>query len=221
MNSQTAARGSGILTVITAAAIIVGLFARVAAGADGHESLRETLQAIADNRAPYSIYGALTLLSGVAMIGAAWLIASAAAFRALTSLPIVPLIFGVAGAIYILSGASAVFLASVAPDMSQGGMASQIREISATLAFVVSGWGLMASGFYQWKGGRPLRFIAPVSAAIGALMQIMFVRLATSDGIAFFDQIIGLAFVIWLFIAGFTLAFVSTERLSGGSRAGE
>ncbi len=218
MNSQTAARGSGILTVITAAAIIVGLFARVAAGADGHETMRETMQAIADNRAPYAIYGALTLLSGIAMMGAAWLIASAAAFRALTALPIVPLIFGVAGAIYILSGASAVFLASIAPDMAQGGMASQIREISATLAFIVSGWGLMASGFHQWKAGRPLRFIAPASVAIGALMQIMFIRLLTGDGIAFYDQIVGLLFVIWLFIAGFTLAFVSTDRLSGGDR---
>ena len=152
------------------------------------------------------------------MMGAAWLIASGGAFRALTALPIVPLIFGVAGAIYVLSGASAVFLASVAPDMAQGGMASQIREISATLAFIVAGWGLMASGFYQWKAGRPLRFIAPVSAAIGALMQVMLIRLATGDGIAFYDQIVGLLFVIWLFIMGFTLAFVSTDRLSGGGR---
>ena len=221
MNDRTAPRMTGILTVITAAAIIVGVFARVAAGGDA-DTLRESLQAIAANRAPYSIYGALTLLSGIAMMGAAWLIASASAFRALTSLPIVPLIFGVAGAIYVLSGASAVFLASVAPNMAQGGMASQIREISATAAFIVSGWGLIASGFYQWKAGPPLKFMAPVSVIIGALMQVMLVRLATSEGIAFYDQIIGLLFVIWLFIAGFMLAFVPTERLSGGGlRTGE
>ena len=211
---------TGILTIITAAAIIIAVFARVAAGGDG-DTLGESLQAIAANRAPYSVYGALTLLSGATMIGAAWFIASAAAFRPLTARPTLPIIFGIAGAIYILSGLSAIFLASIAPDMSQGGMISQIREISATLAFIVSGWGLVASGFYQWKVGAPLKFIAPVSAIIGALMQIMLIRLATSEGIAFYDQIIGLAFVLWLFIVGIMLASMSPDRLTAALRGRE
>ena len=217
MNDRTAPRMTGILTVVTAAAIIIAVFARVAAGGDG-DTLRESLQAIAANRAPYSVYGALTLLSGATMIGAAWFIASASAFRPLTARPIVPIIFGIAGAIYILSGVSAIFLASIAPNMAQGGMISQIREISATLAFIVSGWGLMASGFHQWKAGSPLKFIAPFSAAIGALMQIMLIRLLTSEGIAFYDQIIGLAFVLWLFIVGVILATVPTDRLTAATR---
>ena len=68
MNSQNAARVSGAMIVAAAAAIIIGVFARVAADAD-QDTLRQSLQAIAQNRAAYSAYGALTLLSGAAMIG--------------------------------------------------------------------------------------------------------------------------------------------------------
>lgn len=213
MNDQTAPRILGALTIIAAAAIIIGVFARVAAGAD-QDTLPESMQAIAANRAAYSGYGALTLLSGVAMLGAAWLIASASAFRALTSLPIVPLIFAGAGVVYVLSGASAIFLASAAPDMSQAsGMASDFRATSATVAFIVSGWGLIASGVYQWKANAPLKYIAPVSVIIGALMQVMLIRLITSEGLGVFDQLIGLAFVLWLFIVGIMLASMPSDRL--------
>lgn len=214
MNNQNAARVCGALTVVAAAAVIIGVFARVAADADGHETLRQSLQAIADNSAAYSIYGALTMLSGASMIGAAWFLRSASAFRPLTALPVVPVIFGVAGAIYILSGAAAIFLATLAPDMSQAsGMTSEFRRISATVAFIVSGIGLIASGFYQWKAGAPLRYIAPFSVLIGVFMQGLFMQLLTSEGIAIIDRGAGLAFVAWLFIVGLTLASVPSDRL--------
>ena len=50
LNSQNAARVSGALIVAAAAAIIIGVFARVAADAD-QDTLRQSLQAIAQNRA--------------------------------------------------------------------------------------------------------------------------------------------------------------------------
>ena len=213
MNNQSAARVSGALTVVAAAAVIIGVFARVAADAD-QDTLRQSLQAISQNRAAYSAYGALTLLSGAAMIGAAWFLRSASAFRTLTSRPVVPIIFGIAGAIYILSGASTIILATLAPDMSQAsGMMSEFRRISATIAFIVSGIGLIASGFYQWKAGAPLRYIAPFSVIIGVFMQGLFMQLLTSEGIAIIDRGAGLAFVAWLFIVGLTLASVPSDRL--------
>ena len=222
MNNQNAARVCGALTVIAAAAIIIGVFARVAADADGHESLRQSLQAISQNRAAYSIYGALTLLSGAAMIGAAWFLRSASAFRPLTARPVVPIIFGIAGAVWILSGASTILLATLAPDMSQdSGTVSEFRRISATLAFIAAGIGLIASGVYQWKAGSPLRWIAPFSVIIGVFMQGLFMQLLTSEGIAIIDRGAGLAFVAWLFIVGLTLASVPSDRLVASLAARE
>ena len=218
MNNQNAARVCGALTVIAAAAIIIGVFARVAAGADGHESLRQSLQAIAQNGVAYSMYGALTLLAGAAMIGAAWFLRSASAFRPLAARPVVPIIFAVAGAIWILSGASTILLATLAPDMTQAsGMTSEFRRISATLAFIVAGIGLIASGVYQWKAGSPLRWIAPFSVIIGVFMQGLFMQLLTSEGIAIIDRGSGLAFVAWLFIVGLTLAAMPSDRLVSAS----
>ena len=68
---DSAARTAGILLLLSAAATVVMVFARVAADAD-HPSLANTMVAIAKNRAMYNLSGAARVLSALTLMAAAW-----------------------------------------------------------------------------------------------------------------------------------------------------
>ena len=66
-----AARNAGIFLLLTAAVTVVMVLARVSSDTD-QPTLAESLRAIADNTAIYSVAGTARLLSGLTLIIASW-----------------------------------------------------------------------------------------------------------------------------------------------------
>ena len=68
---DSAARRAGLFLLLTAAATVVMVYARVSADAD-QPTLLESLRAIAASKAMYSLSGAARFISGVTLIAGAW-----------------------------------------------------------------------------------------------------------------------------------------------------
>ena len=90
------ARLGGGLLLLTAAATAIMVFTRVAADAD-QGTLLESLRAVDDHRAVYSISGSARLLSGVAFFAAAWFLLQTWIIRDRWATPWVPYLFALSG----------------------------------------------------------------------------------------------------------------------------
>ncbi len=71
----------------------------------------------------------------------------------------------------------------------------------------MAGLALIAESRYQWKVGGTLRLIAPISALLGAAMQLIWLDAATVV-----HQVTGVLFVVWLILIGGMLFTGRVER---------
>ena len=212
-----AARVAGWLLVSTAAATAVMIFGRVAADAD-EPTLMDSLTAIASGRGEYTLSGAARLVSGITLLAAAWYLSRTWIIRRRLGTPLVPGLFAFSAVFTAVSGALAVALARLASEaVSLGAQSStfaraetisDMRWLTGKIGFALAGLALVLATRYQWRVGGALRYVAPVSAALGVGMQFIWVDSAT-----FAHRIIGSAFLIWLVGVGIMLLTGRTEKL--------
>ena len=197
------ARIAGGLLILTALATGGAVVARVAVDADQH-TLAESLSAISRSRGLYGLGGVALLVSGVALMGAAWYLSKAWIIRERLGAPLVPILLAVSGGFTAVSGACAVMLTASAQAASVGDAISPMIENAATLrwltgkiGFAVAGVALIVASLYQWRVGGALRYVAPYSLIVGAAMQFIWIDAATVA-----HRIIGPAFFVWLVVVG-------------------
>ena len=211
-----AVRSAGLLLLLTAAATVVMVFARLAADADQPELL-ESVRAIAANKAMYSASGAARLVSGLTLIAAAWFLWRTWIVRERFGTPVAPLLLAVSGAFTAASGACALALAASAPAASEIAALSAVdasteaiasaRGVTGAAGFAAAGLALLAAAQRQWKAGGAIRRIAPASLALGIAMQFIWVDAAT-----IVHRISGIAFVLWLIAIALMLLTGRVER---------
>jgi len=202
--------------LLTAAATVAMVFARIAADAD-QADLLESMRAIAANKAMYSASGAARLGSGLTLIAAAWFLWRTWVVRERFGTPLVPLLLAVSGAFTAASGVCALALAASAPAASEAAALSaveasteaiaNVRWVSGATGFAAAGLALLAAAQRQWKAGGAIRRIAPGSLALGVAMQFIWVDAAT-----IVHRISGIAFVLWLIAIALMLLTGRVER---------
>ena len=212
-----AARAAGWLLVSTAAATAVMIVSRVAADAD-EPTLLGSLAAIASGGGEYALSGVARLASGITLLAAAWYLSRTWIIRRRLATPLVPGLFALSAVFTAVSGALAVALASVATQavtlgaqsstIARAEAISDVRWLTGKVGFALAGLALVVAARYQWKVGGVLRYVAPVSAALGVGMQFIWVNSATVA-----HPIIGTAFLVWLVGVGMMLLTGSTEKL--------
>lgn len=212
-----AARAAGWLLVATAVATVVMIVGRVAADAD-ETTLLASLTAIASGRGEYMVSGAARLVSGITLLAAAWYLSRTWIIRSRLATPLVPGLFALSAVFTAVSGALAVALASMASRVvtlgaqsstfAQAETISDVRWQTGNVGFALAGLALILAARYQWRVGGALRYVAPVSAALGVGMQFIWVNSATVA-----HPIIGTAFLIWLVGVGMMLLTGRTETL--------
>ena len=219
---------AGIFLLLTAAATIVMVFARIAADAD-HPSLAKSMVAIANNRAMYGLSGAARILSGVTLMAAAWYLLQTWIIRERMATQIVPALFVVSGIITAVSGSLAIALAVSVPDAPDPGVfvtadsstetIDLLRWLTGKIGFTLMGLALLVAAPYQWKAGGLLRYISVVTAAIGIAMLFIWLDAATV-----MHRISGIGIFIWLVVIGIMLLTGRIERqfarMSGSTHAG-
>ena len=220
---DSAARMAGIFLLLTAAATVVMVFARVSADAD-HPSLSDTMVAIAQNRAMYSLSGAARVLSAVTLMAAAWYLLKTWIIRERLGAPLVPYLFLASGIFTAVSGVLALALAATAPEVSDPNIrlllsqstetTADVRWITGKIGFTLMGLALIVAARYQWKAGGPLRYVAVASAVIGIAMQFIWLDAATIMHI-----ISGVAVFVWLLVIGVLLTTGRVERQFAAQRA--
>ena len=211
--AEYAARWAGILLAIAAIATVIAVAGRVSADAD-QPTLMESLTAISENVFAYGIGGFARLLSGAALVWGASLLLKTWIIQERYSTSLTPALFIISGIFTALSGLCAVVLAATAPDMVAFGAPSPSTEVIASFrwmagkaGFTMAGLALIAESRYQWKVGGTLKFIAPVSALLGAAMQLIWLESAIAV-----HQITGVLFVVWLLLIGGMLFTGRVER---------
>ena len=219
---------AGIFLLLTAAATVVMVLARIAADAD-HPSLAKSMVAIANNRAMYGLSGAARLLSGVTLMAAAWYLLRTWIIRERLGTQLVPALFAASGIITMLSGSLAIVLAATVPDWpnttttiftavdSSTETIDLFRWLTGKIGFTLMGLALLVAAPYQWKAGGLLRYISVVTAAIGIAMQFIWLDAAT-----IMHRISGIGIFIWLVVIGIMLLTGRIERqfarMSGSTR---
>ena len=212
-----AARMAGRLLLLTALATVVMVVGRVAADAD-EPTLMESLAAIYSSQGLYTLSGAGRLVSGITLLAGAWYLTRTWIIRERLGTPLVPGLLALSGVLTAASGALAIALAGLASDVARLGPASplydladttsDLRWFTGTTGFAVAGVALLFASRYQWKVGGALRYVSPLSAAIGVAMQFIWIDSAT-----FAHRVIGAAFLVWLVAIGTMLATGRTEKL--------
>ncbi|MYB42658.1 MAG: hypothetical protein F4X76_10845 [Chloroflexi bacterium] len=211
-----AIRGAGLLLLLTAAATVVMVFARVSADTDQPELL-ESIRAIAANKVMYSLSGAARLSSGLTLIAAAWFLWRTWIVRERFGTPLAPLLLAVSGAFTAGSGVCAIALAAAAPAASEAAVLNvvdasteaieSVRWITGKLGFAAAGLALLVAAQRQWRAGGAIRRIAPASLVLGIAMQFIWVDAAT-----IVHRISGVAFVLWLAAIALMLLTGRVER---------
>ncbi len=212
-----AARLAGWLLVLTAVATAVMVVGRVAADAD-EPTLMGSLTAISSGRGLYTMSGAARLVSGVTLLAASWYLSRTWIIRRRLGTPLVPGLFALSAVFTAASGALAIALANLAsdavrlgalsPTLAQAETVSDLRWSTGKIGFALAGLTLVLASRYQWKVGGVLRYVSPVSAALGIAMQFIWVDSATVA-----HPVIGTAFFVWLVGVGMMLLTGRTERL--------
>ena len=210
-SKDSTARNAGLFLLLTAAATVVMVYARVAADAD-QDTLLESLRAIAANKGMYNLSGAARLVSGITLIVGAFFLWKTWIIREGFGTRLVPLLFAVSGVFTAVSGALAIALAGYATAgvdsvNSSTETVAFLRWFTGKIGFAAAGLALLAAAQRQWKAGHPIRRIAPASALIGIAMQLIWVDAAT-----ILHRISGVAFFVWLIAIGLMLLSGRVER---------
>lgn len=212
-----AARGAGWLLLLAAAATVVAVAGRVAAGAD-LPTLEESLAAIGAARGSYGLGGAARLLSGITLAVGARFLLRTWIMRERLGTRAVPLLLTGSGALTALSGTGAVVLALVVANPSDAAALDAIAPAMAILdtlhgiagkaGFSLAGLALIAAAYRMWRIGGVLHFIAPGSTIVGVAMQLVWVH-----AVIVVHRVSGAAFVVWLTLIGIMLVTGRVERI--------
>ena len=208
---MTAARTAGLFLLLTALATAISVPARLLADAD-QPTLSESLWAIALNNTPYLIGGVARLVSGLALLGAAWLLWRSFRAHHPTAICLAATALAASGLVTAISGLCAVVLATSVPEV--GPVAVLIRDgweeplrlwadarwITGTVGFTLAGVGLITLGPAQWRIGGIHKASAAAGVVIGVAMLFIWVDAATVV-----HRISGIAFLLWLIISGIWL----------------
>ena len=206
------ARWGGVFLLVTAVVTVVMVYARVAADTD-QGTLSEYLQAVAENRGMYGLFGAMRLVSGLTLIAAGCFLLRTWIIRDRWATPWVPYLFIASGACTAFSGACSIFIASQAwagaPATGLAGLAAvdDLRWILGKVGFTAAGLGLLIAAWFQYQVGGMLRKVSPVSLVLGLAMQITWV-----DAANIAHPVVGSLFVLWLIVIGMMLATGRVER---------
>lgn len=189
------------------------VYARVSADAD-QPTLLESLRAIADNKAMYSVSGIARAISGVTLIIGALFLLRTWIIREGYGTRLVPYLLAASGGFTIVSGAFALVLAADASSATAAGSVdssteaiSTVRWLTGKIGFAVAGLALLAAAQRQWKAGGAIRRIAPASALVGISMQLIWIDAAT-----IMHRVSGVAFFVWLIVIGMMLVTGRVER---------
>ena len=214
---NSATRGAGLLLLATAAATAVAVIARVAADAD-QPTLAESLAAISESSGLYGAGGLARLVSGGALVAAAWFLSRTWATRERLESPLAPILLGASGLSTVVSGACALVLVASAPGFVDGAVLGKpdslqeatafVRWFTGKTGFAAAGLALLVAARYEWKAGGALRRIAPVSAATGVAMQFIWIDAATAV-----HRITGTTFFLWLLAVGTIMLVASRAEL--------
>ena len=216
-----AARNAGLFLILTALVTLVAVAGRVAADAD-RDTVQETLAAIADSRFPYALSGAGRLASGITLTVTALYLYRTWIIRERRVTPIVPGILALSGVFTTISGLTAILLTATLPG--SGEAASSIHEfmdgfhwLTGVAGFSIVGLALVVVSPWQYRFGGILRTLAPVSAVVGAVMQLIWVQDFTA-----LHRVSGMVFFVWLIAIGLLLISGRAERqvrswMSGGN----
>lgn len=201
-------RTAGIFLLLTALATAISVPARLAADAD-LPTPEETLAAIGAAKAAYGTGGVARLVGGLTLLAAAIPLWRATRMYHATATGAASLCLAASGIASALSGAAAVALAVTAPvDLPLGElmvtqseeMVLGIRWIAGTIGFTLAGLGLVALAPAQWRMGSILRVTGAVVGVLGVAMLFIWLDAATVV-----HRITGIAFLIWLIVAGVCL----------------
>ena len=204
---DSSARKGGLSLILTALATGVAVIGRVAADAD-QPTFAESLVAISESGGFYATGGIGRLISGVALVAGAWFLSRTWIIKERLGTPLVPALFGVSGLFTIISGACAIALVAIAPEVTATAETTEyLRWLTGKIGFSAAGLALILAARYQWKVGGQLRYIAPVSAVIGIAMQFIW-----TDATIGMHHFSGPAFVLWLLLIGTMLATGRVER---------
>ena len=198
---DSAARNAGMLLVLTAFISVFAVFGRVLANAD-QPTLLESLNAIAHSRFLYGGGGGARMISGITLGVAARFLMKTWIIQERLGSSLVPLFFMVSGIFTAISGVCAVAMALAVPaDLDSSGViwetTAVIREISGKTGFATVGLSILVAARYQWRVGGKLRYIAPISALLGLVMQLIWIESATQ-----IHQVSGALFLLWLLVIG-------------------
>lgn len=207
------ARWGGAFLLLTAVATAVMVYARVASGAD-QGTLLESLRAVGENRGMYGLFGAMRVMSGLTLLAGGWFLLRTWIIRDRWATPLVPYLFLASGVCTALSGACALLIAVQADpssaslaDVTGIGAVDNLRWITGKVGFTAAGLALIVAAWYQWQVGGALRIVAPVSAILGVVMQLIWLEAAT-----IIHPVVGGLFFLWLLVIGTMLATGRVER---------
>ena len=218
--ADSAARRAGLLLLLTAVVTMVMVVTRVSADAD-QPTLAESVWAIAENRAVYSVSGVARFISGITLLAGAWFLLRTWIIRERRATPLVPALFISSGIFTALAGAATLALAALAAEPSAASRLVEnadpvgapteamdyLRWITGKIGFTAAGLALVVAARYHWKVGGILRYVSPASAVLGIAMLFIWWDAAT-----LLHRITGPAFVVWLVFVGAMLLTGRVER---------
>ncbi len=201
-------RNAGIFLLLTALATAISVPARLAADAD-LPTPEETLAAIGAAQAAYGTGGASRLVGGLTLLAASIPLWRAMRSYGPAAMGAAALFLAASGIASAVSGAAAVALAVTAPTdvpleeltvLPAEETALYIRWLTGTIGFTLAGVGLIALAPVQWSMGGILRVTAVIVAVLGIAMLFIWIDAATVV-----HRISGIAFLLWLIVAGLWL----------------
>ena len=142
---RSSAKWAGVLLLLTAAATAVMVFARVAADVD-EPTMAESLRAIPESRALFSLSAVARLVSGVTLIAAGWYLLRARSSPASWTTAPVAFLLCMSGVCTTVSGVAAIILAVGAIH----GRAAGVAGVGVPRS-MVHGKGRVLAG---WAGAR-------------------------------------------------------------------
>ena len=203
------ARTAGILLLLAAAATAVSVATRLA-GSDEPPAGSPLYLPIILDTGLYAIAGAGRVASGLALLAAAPFLrrGMAQAGWRLRLADLAAGLLAVSGAITAVSGGCMLALVAAIPE--QTAFASGVpgwleplnsaRSLTGKAGFALAGLGLIALAPAQWHSGGILKAGA-AAAVIGIAMLFIWVDAATV-----MHRVSGIAYLLWLIIAGVWLA---------------
>ncbi len=210
-------RAAGVLLLLTAAATAASVGLRLLADAD-QPTAQESLYAIADSRAAYGFGGAARLASGLVLWAAAGrlsrLLPPVQATLLARAAGVACFLLAASGIVTAVSGVCAIALALLAPG-GGGDVLLAIRWATGALGFTLAGLALAALAPAQWRTGGVMRVYAVAGAALGVAMLFIWLDSAT-----LMHRLTGIAFLVWLILAGLWLLTGRVAPPAGASQGG-